>query len=116
MSTDREPTSSAGRPRPRDPWVALAALAAAEAWLALGALPALTAAGDHSGLPPAAWLLPVAAVVAPWVLTGRQRRTRGWRAGLGVLGCLAGAGVMVLSPLAGAVVALAWVGAVALLA
>ncbi|GAB3707785.1 hypothetical protein [Mariniluteicoccus flavus] len=94
-----------------DPAVALIALVAAEAYLWLVGVGALRAAGDDSGLPTAAWLLPIAAVVAPWVLPARTERSRGAQALLGVLGCVVGAGVMVVHPLAGIIATLAWIAA-----
>lgn len=90
-----------------DPVVAVLGLVVAEAWLALVALRALWDAGDRTGLPTAAWLMPVAAALAPWVLPARSQRSRGHQANVGQLAAVAGAGVMVLHPGAGVVVALA---------
>ncbi|WP_176451646.1 hypothetical protein [Enemella dayhoffiae] len=90
----------------RDPVMAAAALAGGWAYLALAVTPSLRWAGDPGGLPLAAWLLPIGAVIAPWVFGGGVRR--GPRALLGTLGSLIAVGVMIFSPVLGAILALAW--------
>lgn len=92
----------------RRPMLAAAlGLVAAEAWLALIALPAIWQAGDRTGLPLAAWLMPVAATIAPWVFDRGVRPQAAW---LGQAGAVAAAGVMIVSAPLGAALALAWIG------
>lgn len=91
----------------KDWLVALAALLVGWAYLALAVRTSIALAGDPGGLPLAAWLLPIAAVIAPWIFGGEVRRGR--RAALGVLGCLLAVGVMIYSPVLGATLGLAWV-------
>ncbi|GAB3622698.1 hypothetical protein GCM10027418_07800 [Mariniluteicoccus endophyticus] len=91
----------------RDPVVALLGVVVSEAWLALVGLRALWDAGDRTGLPTAAWLMPLVAALAPWVLPARTAGTRGRQAAVGQLGAVVGAGIMVIHPAAGVAVALA---------
>lgn len=99
--------------RPTDRGAALwsiGSLLVAWAYLLLLVNPSLRWSGVSSPLPWAAWLLPVCAAVAPWVLTGFGDRGR--RAAIGQLGVLLGVGVMMFSPVLGAITGLVWVAVV----